>query len=205
MPAEGRDLILAGALLSITLNPLFFAWQPAIERWMRRHPRLERLLEREEVTRARAESERPRALRDHAVVIGHGRVGRAIVDALRAEDIPHIVIERNRPRYEDLQAAGLPALFGDGTDPKTLEIACLRDARLLIVATPDSFQARRVIELAQRLNPTIEQVVRTHSEEEQVKLQSHVHGLVVMGEHELARTMLQYALNCFRRGGTADE
>ncbi len=199
MPSEGRDLILAGALLSITLNPLFFALQPAIERWMRRHPWLERLLEREEVTRARTASEQPRDLRDHAVVIGHGRVGGAIVEALRANGIPYIVIERDRPRFESLQSQGMPALFGDGSDPGTLAIACVQQARLLIVATPDSFQARRVIELSEKMSPGIDVVVRTHSEEEQRKLQGQVHGLVVMGEHELARTMLAYALRRFGR------
>jgi monovalent cation:H+ antiporter-2, CPA2 family len=199
MPGEGRDLILAGALLSITLNPLFFALQPGIERWMRRHPWLERLLEREEVTRARKASEQPRDLRDHAVVIGHGRVGGAIVEALRANGIPYIVIERDRPRFESLQSQGMPALFGDGSDPGTLAIACVQQARLLIVATPDSFQARRVIELSEKMSPGIDVVVRTHSEEEQRKLQGQVHGLVVMGEHELARAMLAYALRRFGR------
>jgi CPA2 family monovalent cation:H+ antiporter-2 len=204
MPQEGSDLILAGALLSITLNPLFFALQPAIERWMRRHPGVERLLEREEVTRARAASVQPRDLRDHAVVIGHGRVGGAIVEALRTEHIPYIVIERDRRRYELLKDQGMPALFGDGSDPATLAIACIQQARLLIVATPDSFQARRVIELSEKLSPRIHVVVRTHSEEEQRKLQAQVHGLVVMGEHELARTMLAYALREFGRPVPAD-
>jgi CPA2 family monovalent cation:H+ antiporter-2 len=203
MPSEGRDLILAGALLSITLNPLFFALQPAIERWMRRHPGLERLLERSDVSKARLDSERPRDLRDHAMVIGHGRVGGAIVDALRDEGIPCIVIERDRRRYEALLEQGIPVLFGDGSDPATLVTACVQHARLLIVATPDSFQARRVIELSEKLSPGIRVVVRTHSYEEQAKLQGSVNGLVVMGEHELAHTMLAYALNEFGRSAPA--
>jgi CPA2 family monovalent cation:H+ antiporter-2 len=199
MPPDARDLILAGALLSITINPLFFALQPGIERWMRRHPRLERLLEREDVSLARAVSETPPDLRDHAIIIGHGRVGTALTTALKRESIPFVVLERDRPRFDSLQQRHLPSLFGDATLPETLVTAGIRSARLLIVATPDSFQARRAIEVATQMNPALHVVARTHSEEEQRKLQAQTRGLVIMGEHELARAMFDYALQRFGR------
>jgi len=199
LPPDGRDLILAGALLSITVNPLFFALQPAIERWLRRHPALERLLERKSVSDAREISERPLDLKDHAIVIGHGRVGSAITAALQREGIPYVVVDRDRPRFESMQARGIPALFGDATLPGTLVLAGIEQARLLIVATPDSFLARRTMELAQKMNPQLDLVVRTHSEDEQRKLQAQTRGLVVMGERELARAMLEYALLQFGR------
>jgi CPA2 family monovalent cation:H+ antiporter-2 len=199
LPPDGRDLILAGALLSITLNPLFFALQPAIERWLRHHPGLERMLERKSVSEARESSERPLDLKDHAIVIGHGRVGSAITAALQREGIAFVVVDRDRPRFESMQERGIPALFGDATLPETLVLAGIEQAKLLIVATPDSFLARRTMELAQQMNPGLDLVVRTHSEDEQRKLQAQTRGLVVMGERELARAMLEYALLQFGR------
>ena len=78
-------------------------------------------------------------------------------------------------------------------------LAGIQQARILIVATPDSFLARRTMELAQEMNPGIDLVMRTHSEDEQRKLQAQTRGLVVMGERELARAMLEYTLLQFGR------
>ena len=116
LPPDGRDLILAGALLSITVNPLFFALQPAIERWLRHHPGLERLLERKSVSHAREISERPLDLEDHAIVIGHGRVGSVITAALQREGID-MCGGRDRPRFESMRSKGIPALFGEQRFP----------------------------------------------------------------------------------------
>jgi CPA2 family monovalent cation:H+ antiporter-2 len=197
LPAESRDLILAGALISIALNPFVFAAVPAVERWIRLRPRLLALLERKGATAPSCEPplDLPRVA--HAVVVGHGRVGSSITRVLEHERLPFVVIERDRPRYDALRSRGVAAVFGDATDPEILGAAGVGAARLLIVATPDSYRARRILELAEAANPGIQAVVRTHSEDELARLRTTVNGHVVMGERELARTMLLYVLRQF--------
>ena len=196
LPPESRDLILAGALLSITLNPFVFASMPAVERWIRRRPRLTALLERPGATEPATAAQLP-DLRDHAVLIGHGRVGGTITPILAAENLPFVVLERDRARCDELQAKGVPVLLGDATVEGVLRSAGVGAARLLIVATADTFQSRRAIELAQRLNPAIDIVVRTHSDAETALLRSQGIARVIMGEHELARSMAHYVLRRF--------
>ena len=197
MPPEARDLILAGALFSITLNPFVFAALPAIERWLRARPRLLGVLERPPGPGGQMPGEPPAPLRGHAIIIGHGRVGSAITPILESEGLPFLVVERDRPRFETLRSRGVPVIFGDATVPGLLESAGLAQARLLIVATPDSFLARRAVEIARQVNPGIDVVVRTHSHEELVRLRAEHAGRIIMGEHELARAMLHYALRHF--------
>jgi CPA2 family monovalent cation:H+ antiporter-2 len=197
LPTDGRDLVLAGALLSITLNPLFFALQPGIERWLRARPALLRALEREPAPAEAPAARMATTLSDHAIVIGHGRVGSAITPVLRAEGLPFIVIERDQPRYEELCAAGVPAIFGDATLPDLLQHAGVARARLLIIASPDSFQTRSALQIATEANPHIDVVVRTHSETEYQALRERHIGRVILGEHELARAMLRHALRSF--------
>jgi CPA2 family monovalent cation:H+ antiporter-2 len=196
LPPAARDLILAGALLSITLNPLVFAVIPVVTRWLRARPRLLAVLER-----PGAEATRPVArqleLSGHAIVVGHGRVGGAITPVLAGEGLPFVVLEKDRPRFDALVERGVPAIFGDAAAPGVLESACAARAALLIIATPDTFRARRVLELARAANPAIDAVIRTHSEDELARLRDQRAGLVVMGERELARTMLHHVLRRF--------
>ena len=197
LPAESRDLILAGALCSIAINPFVFAGVPAMERWIRARPRLVRLLEREGARAPEAGLPPSPQRGGHAVVVGHGRVGSSITQVLQHERLPFVVVERDRPRFDALRARGVPAVFGDAIVPEILDAAGIGSARLLIVATPDSYRARRVLELAEAANRGIQAVVRTHSEDELARLRTTVSGHVVMGERELARTMLLYVLREF--------
>ncbi|MCU0976751.1 MAG: Kef family K(+) transporter [Steroidobacteraceae bacterium] len=196
LPPESRDLILAGALISITLNPFVFAAIPATERWLRQRPRLLAFLERTP-GEAAGRDEAPAGMRDHAIVIGHGRVGGAITPVLAAEGLPFLVVDRDRQRFEVLSKLGMPVIYGDASIPGVLESAGVRRARLLVVATPDSFLTRRAVEIARAANPGIEIVVRTHSYAEFERLRSEHRGTIVMGEHELARAMLLHALRHF--------
>jgi CPA2 family monovalent cation:H+ antiporter-2 len=196
LPPPGRDLILAGALLSITLNPLMFATIPAACAWLQGRPRLLAFLE------ARARPDAPTGneaapLADHAVIVGHGRVGGEVAAVLAREGLPFVVVERHRATVEALRARGIRAVAGDVTHAGVLEAAGIAGARLLVVATPDSFQVRRTLELAREANPGIEAVIRTHSEEEFERLRAQRAGRVVLGERELARAMLEHVLRTF--------
>jgi CPA2 family monovalent cation:H+ antiporter-2 len=194
LPADGRDLILAGAILSIALNPVTFAGVTPLTRWIESNPRLLRMLERPGAERHRRPVSSASTLRNHAIVIGYGRVGGAIGKELKAQGLPFSVIERDHLMLASAQQAGVPTIVGDAAITGVLEAAGLEHARLVVVATPDSFQARRIVELAQTHKPGIDIVVRTHSETELKALEELKVGHVVLGERELAHGMLEYAL-----------
>ncbi|GEP09619.1 YbaL family putative K(+) efflux transporter [Methylobacterium gnaphalii] len=193
LPEEGRNLILGGALLSITLNPLFFALAAQMKQVVARHPGLAAPFKGRGAADAAASSETSRR-RNHVVIVGYGRVGSSIGATLQAWDLPFVVVERDRRRVLDLRAAGIPAVFGNATAPGILEAAGIREAHLLVIATPDPHQAHRLVEAARALNPAIDTVVRTHSEAERLRLEEDRVGLVLMGERELSLGMSLYAL-----------
>ena len=146
------------------------------------------------------------ALRDHVVLIGYGRVGGIIGEALASHGIPHVVVERDRVVVEKLRRRGVPAVYGDAARPAILEHVLLETARLLIVASPDPYHARRIFEVARKVKPEIDTVVRTHSEAERAYLKGLGVGRVVMGERELAFGIAHYALvSLGRSDDEADE
>ncbi len=196
LPQEGKDLILAGALLSITLNPLIFKSVDLVAAWFGKRPKLRARLERpvREAGAAPAVGEADGAARDHAVIVGFGRVGSAIGRALDAFELPYVIVERDRHRVEKLRAGGLEVIYGDAAAPGVLAAAGVERARLLIAATPNSYQARRAFEIARELNPGIDTLVRTHSETELEHLDKQGVGLAVLAESELALAMMGYAL-----------
>jgi monovalent cation:H+ antiporter-2, CPA2 family len=194
MPPDGRDLILAGAILSIALNPVAFAGVEPLTRFFEARPRLLALLERRGAEKHRKTVSPLTGLDNHAILVGYGRVGGAIGPTLKEQGLPLAVIERDHIMLGNAQSLDIPTLEGDAAAPGVLEAAGLAQARLLVVATPDSFQARRIVELARELKPGIDIVVRTHSADEFEKLESLGAGRVVMGERELARGMTEYAL-----------
>ncbi|MCP5360152.1 MAG: YbaL family putative K(+) efflux transporter [Steroidobacteraceae bacterium] len=195
LPTEGRDLILAGALLSITLNPLTFAGIGPIMAWLEKQPRLLALLESRHRRRAAAVSSGPvpSTLENHAILIGFGRVGSTIGRELHRHGTSLVVIEHEHRLLAPLVEQGIPVIEGDASLPRTLESAGLHRARLLVIAIPDGFQARRVLEIARAARPDLDVVVRAHSEPEMERLESMGVGLAVMGERELAVRMLSYA------------
>jgi len=121
-------------------------------------------------------------------------VGRRIGEALTAQGIPFVVAEENREIVEKLRAKDIPAVSGDASDPAVLIQAHIQRARMLVIATPDTLNVRRMIETARAVNPRVEIIVRTHSEEEAALLEKENAGTVFFGEHELARNMIQHVL-----------
>jgi CPA2 family monovalent cation:H+ antiporter-2 len=195
LPPEGRDLILAGALLSITLNSLAFDAVDPLARWLEARPALVARLQRS--TRPASDMPpRPEvpAWRDHAVIVGYGRVGGTIGRALGQLELPFVAVELDRRRAEELRRRGLAVVWGDAAAPGVLEATQVHHARLLVVAVPDSLQARRIVDRAREANPGIGMVVRAHSEAELPHLQSRGVGLAVVGEREIALAMLDYTL-----------
>jgi CPA2 family monovalent cation:H+ antiporter-2 len=201
LPEEGHSLILAGAIISIALNPLVFqAIEPA-QSWIRARSKLAQTLERPDdplaVLPMTVELTR---LTGQVVLVGYGRVGRRIGEALTANGISFVVAEANREIVEQLRKSGIPAVSGDATEPDVLIQAHIHRARMLVIATPDTLNVRRMAEIARTVNPNIEIVVRTHSEQEEQLLEKENLGKVFFGEHELAIAMIRHVLERYAAG-----
>lgn len=196
VPSSGQDFIIAAAVLSIALNPLVFWSFDKLESWLGRHPGLLVRMERSSHDNLLhlAEAASIAAPGGHAIVIGYGRIGRIIVKLLKEQNLPVIVVDKDRRRVEALRERGVPAIYGDGSTPGILDAAGVAGARLLIIATPEGFQTRRIIELARLLNPEIDTAVRTHSDSEVTYLESQGVGLAIMGSRELSFGLADYAL-----------
>ena len=195
LPEAGRDLILAGALISIALNPVLFRLVEPAQAWIRSRSALARALERPEDPLAELpESVQSQTVTDHVVLVGHGRVGKRLAQSLADARIFYVVAEQNREKVERLRARGVHAVAGDACDPAVLIQAHVARAALLAIAAPDAARARRMIEIARMLNPRIGVVVRTHSEEESALFGSEAGVQVFLGEHELAGSMGRYVV-----------
>ncbi len=196
LPPEGQSLILACALISIALNSLTFTAIKPLRKWLLSRSSLARQMEeRDDPLAALPMTTDPVYLTGQVVLVGYGRVGRRIVDALVENRIPVVVTEQNRDLVELLRKRHIPAVSGDASEPVVLIQAHIARARMLVIATPDTFHVRKMAEIARMLNPTIEVVVRTHSEEESRLLQTENVATVFMGEHELALGMTRHVLH----------
>ena len=195
LPTEGQSLILAGAIISIALNPVLFeAIEPA-QAWIRSRSKVAQALERpDDPLAALPMTTDLKRLTGHVVIVGYGRVGRRIGEALTAQGIAIVVAEQNREIVERLRSSGIAAVSGDASDPAVLLQAHVHRASILVIATPDTLNVRKMIEVARTVNPRIETLVRTHSEEEAVLLEKEQAGKVFLGEHELATGMIQHVL-----------
>ena len=133
-------------------------------------------------------------LKDHAIIVGYGRVGELIGDQLRAQGLDFVVIEEDRRRLEELRRQGLNAIYGDAAAAGVLEAAGVAQARILIVAIPPGMLKRRIIELARAANPGIETAVRTNRASELAYLKSQGVGFAIMGTREVALGLLGFTL-----------
>jgi monovalent cation:H+ antiporter-2, CPA2 family len=181
LPAEGRDLVLAGAILSILVNPLLFL---AVER---RLP-------------AAARSPLPPAAAPapteagHEVLVGYGRVGALVGRRLAAAGRKVVVIEAGEDAAEAARRDGARVIIGNAADPEVLAEADLAGARRIFVAIPEAFEAGQVVEQARAAKPGLEILARADSEDAVEHLTRLGATLTVMGEREIAHRMLERAL-----------
>lgn len=196
LPVEGQSLIVAGALISIALNPLVFDAIEPLQRWIRARSGVARAMERPDDPLAELPMTTDHAkLEGQVVLVGYGRVGRRIGEALLAGGVNFVVAEENREVVEELRRRGVPAVVGNAAEPAVLIQAHIARARMLVIATPDAFQARTMMETARLLNPTVSIIVRTHSEEAARLLKKEGADQVHMAEHELALSMTRDVMN----------
>ena len=195
LPPEAQSLVVAGALISIALNPLLFKAVAPLQRWLLARSQLARdLAARDDPLAELPMSTDPRLLSGQVVLVGYGRVGRKVGEALRAAGQPFVVAEENRQIVEELRAAGVPAVSGDASLPEVLVQAHVARACMLVIATPEMLAARQMALHARLLNPGIQVVVRSHNEDEARMLEAEFSGKVFVGEHELAVAMSRHVL-----------
>ncbi|WP_045769768.1 YbaL family putative K(+) efflux transporter [Xanthomonas albilineans] len=186
LPETGRDLILAGALLSIIANPLLFTW---LDRWQARQAA------EAQVT---LEPELPPGpsldVAGHAIVIGYGRVGSTLAAVLRTYGVPVLVIDDNREHVERAHADGLPGIRGSATADRVLAEAHPEKATIAILAIPQPLEAGEALVKLRALNPELTLLARAHSDAEVKHLLDHGADGTVMAERELAHSLAEMVM-----------
>ncbi|TIX06279.1 MAG: sodium:proton antiporter, partial [Mesorhizobium sp.] len=189
LPEAGRDLVLAGAILSILVNPLLFAALDRLTPWLKARERT--------TQEGRAETPELAAtsLTDHAVLVGHGRVGSLVAETLQKARLPYLVIEERQVIVEQLRARGVDVIAGNAAQPGLLEVANVVSVRWLISAIPNPFESGNLIEQAHAINPKLEIIARAHSDAEVDYLKKFGADLIIMGEREIARGISDHILS----------
>ena len=136
----------------------------------------------------------PTRLCDHAVLVGYGRVGSIVGEALLAAGRPLLVIEDRAEVAQALKAKGVEVIAGNAASPPVAKAANIARARWLVVAIPDGFESGEIVEQARAVNPTLEIVARAHSDAEVDYLKRFGADFIIMGEREIAQAMIGHLL-----------
>ncbi|AXU96090.1 MAG TPA: Kef family K(+) transporter [Erwinia persicina] len=188
LPESGRNLVLAGAILSIMLNPILFA---ILERYLQKTETIEEQTMEEAIEE---EKQIPVDLCNHAVIVGFGRVGSLLGSRLMEAGIPIVVVENSRPRVEALREQGIKAVLGNAARSDTMALARLDCARWLLLTIPNGYEAGEIVTAARETRPNIEIIARAHYDDEVDYIMERGADRVVMGEREIANSMLNLLL-----------
>ncbi len=181
---EGRNLVLAAAILSIMLNPILFT---ILERYLDKTETIEEQTLEEAIEE---EKQIPLDICNHAVIVGYGRVGSLLGQQLMEADVPLVVVENSRPRVEALREQGIKAVLGNAARVDTMELARLDCARWLLLTIPNGYEAGEIVTAAREKRPDIEIIARAHYDDEVNYIMERGANRVVMGEREIANSML---------------
>ena len=193
---EAQNLILAGALFSITLNSFLFSAIEPVQNWIRERSHLARLLERSGDPLAMLPDEVDQAyLRDQVVIVGHGEVGRRITKTLMDDGIKVVIAEENREIVENLREKGIAAVSGRATEPSVLIQAHIQHARLLVISPMEIVDIHKIVDTAKLLNPEIQVLVCAENKEEAEVIRKDNVGEVYYAKEEMAKNMSNHILN----------
>ena len=192
LPPEGRDLIITGALLSICVNPFFFT---ALDRFNSRTDAKKAMPAAAPIDPVPSPMLPVTALADHAVVVGFGRVGSLVAADFRKHGRAVLVVEDNEKYASAARAAGFETTEGNGAKFQVIAAANLAAARWLVVAIPNAFEAGQIVQKARKANAKLDIIARAHFDAEVDHLTKCGATVTIMGEREIARSMIEYALN----------
>lgn len=184
LPQNGQNLVLAGAILSIMLNPILFA---LLERFLQKNETLEEQTLEEAIEE---EQQNPVDICNHALLVGYGRVGSLLGERLLAQNIPLVVVETSRSRVDDLRERGIRAVLGNAANEEIMSLAHLECAQWLLITIPNGYEAGEIVAAARAKRPDIEIIARAHYDDEVNYIAERGANDVVMGEREIANTML---------------
>lgn len=210
LPPEGRDLVLAGSIISIILNPVIFVvldlLRPALEHRFgrpaealggaaaeRTEPDLVTAAPRTAAAEAPTETEPtevPTAQTGHVIIVGFGRVGSVVGEALLEAKTPFLVVEDAEGRANAARALGIEVVVGNAAASKVLTLANVAGATTVVIAIPNAFEAGQAVEQARKQNPKLLIVARAHSDEEETHLKTLGADVVILGEREIGLGMV---------------
>lgn len=194
IPDVARDLVVAGAILSILVNSFIFV---GLDKWIRAHePRPAEPLPSDEPMSAwpANREEAPTMLTDHFVLVGHGRVGARLRAALLERGLPFLVVEDDPSAVRELSALGVETFAGGGGEKALLDQINLKGARCLISAISDAFEAGSIIEQAKASNPQICVIARANSQEAVDYLRGLGAQDIVFSDEAISRRMIDDVL-----------
>jgi len=185
LPELGRELVLAGAIVSILVNPLLFLALDRLRPWLDARDGAKGI---EPAGKTEPVPVEPTMQQGHTVLIGYGRVGHWVGEALEKIGVPLLVIDEKDDVVEKLKARKLEALAGNGV--ATLQAANLAQAKALLVAIPDGFEAGQIVAQARAANKDLLIVARAHSDAEAAYLSDYGASVVVRGARQIANAMV---------------
>ncbi|WP_340619684.1 YbaL family putative K(+) efflux transporter [Xenorhabdus siamensis] len=180
---DARNLILAGAILSIMLNPVLFS---LLDRYLEKTETIEEQLLEETLEE---ETQIPVNICGHAIVVGYGRVGRLLCQHLQERNFPLVAIEDTRAGFEELGEAGISAVMGNAAKKDIMTLARLDCACILFLTIPNGYEAGKIVENAREMRPDINIIVRAHYDDEVTYITERGANHIIIGEHEIAKTM----------------
>lgn len=193
LPDTTRGPLLVAVTLTILTTPLMQFLADRLALWLDGARRVRAWQVRR--GQARLSKPPPQGLEGHAILVGHGRVGRIVARALARHDMPYVVIEADHAAAAALSATGVPVVWGDASRAEVLRAARPETARLIVLAMPEAMGCGRVLELARAANPAIMAAARAHDDDEAAFLErAQGMGLVVMGEREIALGIAEFAM-----------
>ncbi|ETS33150.1 Kef family K(+) transporter [Photorhabdus temperata] len=189
LDGNARNLVLAGAIVSIMLNPVLFS---LLDRYLEKTETIEEQLLEETLEE---ETQIPVNICDHTIVVGYGRTGSLLCQRLQENGFPLVVIENTRAKFEELGEQGISAVMGNAASKDIMSLARLDCACSLLLTIPNGYEAGEIVASAREIRPDINIIVRADYDDEVTYITERGASHVIIGEHEIAKTMANVLVN----------
>lgn len=191
LPEDGRDLVLAGAFISIALNPVIFRLSNHLHDYIEEHPALSKLFVMQDKYTPAPEPEKP-TYNKRAILVGYGRLGEQIIKNTKNPSLDLVVIDANREKVEGLNNKGIEAIAGDAAEEETLRRAKIEKAAAAVIVVPDPYETCRIVEAIKAIKPDITIMVSAANDEEAQYYEERDIDIVLLGRREIGRSMVDH-------------